>query len=665
MRRFAPFALLALLAVFGCGGGTVISDSVSPVGPVNLAAGQSVTFTATVIGDSTNSGVVWQLVGSGTLTGQTPTTVVYTAPSPVTASGSAAVVALPVKNPLYSAAASVNYTPALSFSTVTLPTGTIGTAYSAQLATTGGTAPVTFALTSGTLPAGLTLSPTGAITGTPTAGGNTTLTFSATDSSSTPATVSATFTLPVNALKLAITTTSVPNGVAGKGYSVTLAQTGGIAPYTWTLASGTLPTGLTLSTAGVLSGTPGVAGIFSFAVKVTDTEATPQTATQSYTITVYTVLAITTASLPNGSVKNAYSSTLATSGGTQPFTYSLASGALPAGLTLSAAGVISGTPTTAGASTFTVQVTDASSPVQTATATYTLTIVLSTLAITTTTLPQGTVTAAYSATLQSSGGNPPVTWSLATGSSLPGGLTLSSAGVISGTPTIAGTFTFTVQATDATPATVSQALTITVVALAPLTISTTSLPAGNIGTAYSSTISATGGATPYTFSVASGTLPGRADSVGRGCAFRHAACGRNVHIHSPGEGHGANAGNRKPSVHGDHRDNAWRRRGQCDALWKLCGADQRLRQWHCGRQGLRVCNDRKPYSKRRRGSYRDRRHQRIDRGADIAHRDRHVPAWCGRARPDGADRRDDNERLRHRRLEPYDWRGPICCDYGV
>jgi len=509
MRRLAPLFLLALVAIAGCGGGIIISDSISPAGPLNLAAGQSVTLTAMVVGDGTNSGVNWQLLGSGTLSAQTPTTVVYTSPSPVTAAGAAVVEAFPVKNSLYAAAVSVNYYAGPVFTTTGLPAATIGAAYSTQLGVSGGSSPITFALVSGTLPAGLTLSPSGLISGTPSVVGNATLTFSATDSSTKPVTITTTLTLVVNATPLILTTASVPNGVVGKAYSTTLTQTGGVSPYTWTISSGALASGLTLSNTGTISGSPSASGIYSFTVKVTDAEATPQVATKSYTMTVYTALAITTSSLPSGSVKNTYSTTLTASGGTQAYKWSLVSGTLPAGLSLSATtGVISGTPTTAGTSNITVQVADSSSPSQVATTSFSLNIVLSTLAITTTSLPGGTISASYNATLTSSGGNPPVTWSLAAGSvALPAGLGLSAGGVISGTPTTAGTTMFTVQATDATPASVTQTLSITVVALAPLTISTTSLAGGNIGTGYSATISATGGATPYMFTVTSGVLP--------------------------------------------------------------------------------------------------------------------------------------------------------------
>ena len=511
MPKFARFSLLLLAALAGCGNTTIIYDTLSPSATQSLDSGQSVTVTATVFNDPSNSGVTWSLNGAGTLTSVTSTSVVYTAPSGVSAAAATSIVATPVKNTLYAAAVEILLEPAPVITTLTLPNGTINISYSTQLSASGGTIPFTWSIASGTLPAGLSLSSAGVISGTPTTVGTSTFIVKATDAATIPLSSSQTLTLVVNAPTLKITATSLANEVVGKTYSTQLTLTGGVAPYTWSVASGggTLPTGVTLSAAGVLSGTPASSGFYSFTAEVTDTEPSPQVATKVLTFTVYNALAITTTSLPGGSLHNVYATTtLQFTGGTTPVTWSLASGSLPAGLSLSTAGVISGTPTATGTSTFTVQLADSSIPQQVVTATYSITIVLSTLAITTTSLPQGTVGTAYSASLLYSGGNPPVTWALAGGSGpLPANLAISSAGVISGTPTTAGTYPITVQATDTTPASVTQALSITIVALAPLTISTTTVPAGNIGTAYSTTFVATGGAVPYTWSIASGTLP--------------------------------------------------------------------------------------------------------------------------------------------------------------
>jgi hypothetical protein len=222
------------------------------------------------------------------------------------------------------------------------------------------------------------------------------------------------------------------------------------------------------------------------------------------TLTVTTpALAVTTTALPAGTVGTAYSQTLAASGGTTPYTWTVTTGTLPAGLTLATNGVLSGTPTAYGTNTFTVQAKDALNA--TATKSLTLGIVPAALQVTTATLPNGTVGAAYSQTLAASGGGTPYTWTVTTGT-LPAGLTLATNGVLSGTPTAYGTNTFTVQAKDVLNATATKSLTLGI-APAALQVTTATLPNGTVGAAYSQTLAASGGGTPYTWSVTTGTLP--------------------------------------------------------------------------------------------------------------------------------------------------------------
>ena len=143
-----------------------------------------------------------------------------------------------------------------------------------------------------------------------------------------------------------ITTTSLPNGVQNTAYSQTLSATGGLPPYTWTIADGSLPPGLTLSTGGLISGIPTEGGTFTFIAQVQDSSTPQQTDTQALSITIIPQLNITTTSLPNGVQNVVYSQTLSATGGVTPYTWSLASGNLPSGLTLNATtGVISGIPT--------------------------------------------------------------------------------------------------------------------------------------------------------------------------------------------------------------------------------------------------------------------------------------------------------------------------------
>jgi hypothetical protein len=406
----------------------------------------------------------------------------------------------------------------ITVTTSSLPTGQIGNTYMATLQAQGGTPPYKWSLTSGTLPAGLSLnSATGVISGTPTQSvANLSLSFTATDSSATPLSASVTLSLTVTATSsgITITTQSLPNGQIGVAYSGTLAASGGKSPYTWSLTSGTLPAGLTLNGAtGAITGTPtAAASAVMLTFKVMDSSSPALTQTATLPLTIFPAgLVITTTSLPNGHVNASYSAALTAVGGTSPYTWSLTSGTLPAGLSLNAStGAIIGTPTiTVTATPLTFKVTDASSPALTQTANLALTISPAGLVITTTSLPNGQINTAYSATLAVSGGTGPYTWSQTSGT-LPTGLTLNAAsGTIIGKPTTAvinAPLTFKVTDSSVPALTQSVNLTITI-SSAPLVITTSSLPNGQQGTAYTATLAAVGGVTPYAWTVISGTLP--------------------------------------------------------------------------------------------------------------------------------------------------------------
>ncbi|MCJ7655127.1 MAG: putative Ig domain-containing protein, partial [Dehalococcoidia bacterium] len=159
---------------------------------------------------------------------------------------------------------------------------------------------------------------------------------------------------------LNITTTSLPDGTMGSPSSQTLQATGGTGSYTWSITGGSLPAGLTLTpSSGLISGTPTASGPSSFTVQVNDGSTT---ATKSLSINISSpTLTITTSSLPAGVVDTPYSQQLQASGGSGTYTWSIISGSLPAGLTLTpSSGLISGTPTIAATSNFTVQVNDGS-----------------------------------------------------------------------------------------------------------------------------------------------------------------------------------------------------------------------------------------------------------------------------------------------------------------
>ena len=223
----------------------------------------------------------------------------------------------------------------------------------------------------------------------------------------------------VNPLPLGITTSSLPPGTVGVAYNEALAATGGVNPYTWSVSAGALPPGITLSSAGVLGGTPTANGSYAFTARVTDAAA--QAATQALTLQVGAALTVTTTSLPAATTGTEYSRQLTAAGGTTPYSWTVTSGTLPAGLSVSSAGLLGGTPAAAGSSTFIVQVTDASS--RTATQALTL-LVSSSLTITTTILPGATVGTSYSQQLSAAGGATPYSWTVTSGLA-PAGLSLS------------------------------------------------------------------------------------------------------------------------------------------------------------------------------------------------------------------------------------------------
>lgn len=258
---------------------------------------------------------------------------------------------------------------------------------------------------------------------------------------------------------LSIATTSIPAATANTAYSTTLQASGGTAPYTWSL-SGTVPSGMVFASTGTLSGTPTTVGTFTFTATVKD--ATQASQSRSYTLSIaqpIAPLSITTASLPAGTQGTVYTTTLAATGGTVPYTWT-ASGSVPPGLTFSAAGVLSGTPTTAGTFTFTAIVKDATQVSQNRTYTVSITQPVTTPSITTSSLPSATQGVAYTATLTATGGTAPYQWSA---SGLPSGLVLgASNGVISGTSSVSGNFTVSVTVRDSANRSSTRTLTLQV-----------------------------------------------------------------------------------------------------------------------------------------------------------------------------------------------------------
>jgi hypothetical protein len=237
----------------------------------------------------------------------------------------------------------------LSVSTSSLPGGQVGANYNVTLAAAGGTSPYHWVLASGALPRGLALAASGAITGIPSAAANSAAIGLQVSDSAIPAQSSErTLSLTIAASDLVVPTQSLPTGEVGVAYAATLSASGGTLPYRWSIASGALAAGLSLSASGSISGTPTATTGASVTFRVQDSSSPVLTQSVALPMQVNAALAVTTASLPGAQMGKPYTATLTATGGTPPLRWSLAAGSLPAGLALApSSGVISGTPTVA------------------------------------------------------------------------------------------------------------------------------------------------------------------------------------------------------------------------------------------------------------------------------------------------------------------------------
>jgi hypothetical protein len=379
--------------------------------------------------------------------------------------------------------------------TTSLPSGTVGKAYSYVLTATG-TAPITWSIV-GSLPPGLTLNPnTGLISGTPTTAKTYSFTVRATNIAgmdSKPLNISVIST----AVPPKITTTSLPSGTVGKAYSYVLTATG-TTPITWSIV-GSLPPGLTLNPhTGMIYGTPKTANTYSFTVKATNIAGMDSKSLFISVISTAVPPKITTTSIPQGTVGNNYSYTLAATG-TTPITWSIV-GSLPPGLTLNPhTGLIYGTPTTANTYSFTVKATNSagmdSKPLY-------ISIIYSVIPpkITTTSLPPVAVGKTYSYVLNATG-TTPISW-MVVGGILPDGLTLNpSTGLISGTAKMQGMFNFTVRAMNSSGTDLKTLIIVVSVVSPP--------PNGYVGRPYEYKLVLPFNiiALPYIWSITVGSLP--------------------------------------------------------------------------------------------------------------------------------------------------------------
>ena len=287
-----------------------------------------------------------------------------------------------------------------TITTTTLVQATVNQPYRATIQATGGTGTYTWSITGGTLPPGITFS-NAQLSGTPTTSGSYQFTVQVTDAASKSD--SKTLTLVVggvivfNCNSCLAGTLTLPYATPGVPLSYTLSASGGTAPYTWCVvestggcdngSGGALPAGITLNTSSggtdtaVISGTPTTTQPpTQFTVQVRDSEHVSSVASAQLTLTIF---GVTTASLPDANIDAPYNQEVTAGGGQGPFNWTITSGSLPPGLSLSGSGctnsrtpscTISGTPTQLGTSQFTMQVTDSEQPAAVATAQLSITV---------------------------------------------------------------------------------------------------------------------------------------------------------------------------------------------------------------------------------------------------------------------------------------------------
>ena len=254
----------------------------------------------------------------------------------------------------------------LAITTSALSSAVSESTYSTTLQASGGAAPYTWSISSGSLPSGLTLDAvSGRIAGTPRVIGASTFSVAVTDHGTLVQNTSKLLSITTLA-RLAITTSVLSSAVTGSAYAATLQETGGVPPYTWSISSGSLPSGLTLNPAsGAITGTPTGNGTSTFITTVTDQGNPTQSVAQAAAIAVIPQLSVPSVALPAATTGITYAAKMQVNGGVPAYTWSIASGSLPAGLSMAGTtGIISGTPNAAGTFNFAAKVVDNGSPTQ-------------------------------------------------------------------------------------------------------------------------------------------------------------------------------------------------------------------------------------------------------------------------------------------------------------
>ncbi|MFO0727120.1 MAG: putative Ig domain-containing protein [Myxococcota bacterium] len=304
---------------------------------------------------------------------------------------------------------------------------------------------------------------------------------------------------------ITVLSNSLPHARSGTAYSTQLQQSGATSP-SWSVSSGSLPSGLFLSSSGIISGTPSITGTYNFSVQCAQSGYTPGTANLELVVDSGGGggLAIQTTMLPQATVGGALSGvSIQATGGTPPYAFQVVSGA-PSWMHIASDGSVTGTPDVAGHSDVHISVFDSASNFVEGVISIEV-VQGGPLMISTTELVAGVVGAPYSASVQAQGGFSPYQFNLSSGS-LPDGLSLSSEGQITGTPTSMGMAQFQVQVTDAQNNHQSASLSINVIQRMALMITVPSTISLRYNQAAQVQLTASGGVPPYTWTLA-GVLP--------------------------------------------------------------------------------------------------------------------------------------------------------------
>jgi hypothetical protein len=343
--------------------------------------------------------------------------------------------------------------PTLTLTSMASPMFQVGQSYSQANVGSGGSPPYTYSVSAGALPVGTKLDDkNGTVSGTPTTAGAYSYTVQVKDAGSPQLAATNPVSGPIAPAPLTITSVASSIAEVGQPYSQTNVGGGGTSPYIYWVSAGELPDGTTLNPlTGTVAGRPTTPGRFSYKIKIADSCGWWHTTSAVVTgMIAPATLTITATPSSVSQVGQPYSQVNVASGGTAPYKYSVADGTPPAGTTLDdSTGKVSGTPTAAGAFSYTIRATDSGKPAQTATTKpVSGTIELPKLIITSTPSATTQVGQSYFQINVASGGTPPYTYLLVAGD-LPPGTTLNPlTGVVSGTASMAGAFSYTIQAKD-------------------------------------------------------------------------------------------------------------------------------------------------------------------------------------------------------------------------